>query len=106
MAVLTPGMAGPELAGHDVAAAGEASQRLFNLPHRQSPAPRRVGAEEGDVCPCPADQEGRQRLGRLFEENVGENKPQGPPPPAAITRRALRGGPPLPPRGAGEGERA
>ena len=71
MAVLTPSMAGPELAGHHVAAAGEASQRLFNLPYRQSPARRRVGAEEGDVCPCPPDQEGRQRLVRLFEKRVG-----------------------------------
>src|SRR2546422_940296 len=44
MAVLTSGMSGPELAGHDVAAAGKASQRLFNLAHRQSPARRWVAA--------------------------------------------------------------
>ena len=57
MAVLTPGVAGPELAGDDVAAAGKASQRLFNLPHGKSPARRRIRAEEGDVRPRPADQE-------------------------------------------------
>src|SRR2546423_4373303 len=95
MAVLTPGMAGPELARHDVAAAGEASQRLFDLPYRQSPARRRVGAEEGDVCPRPADQEGRQWLARLFEKRVGKTNRQCHAQRVAITRRVLGGDPPL-----------
>ena len=72
MAVFAPGMTRPKLAGDDVAPAGEAPQRLLHLPQRKPPTRRRVGTEEGDVGPCPADQEGRQRLVDLFEERIGE----------------------------------
>ena len=60
MAEFAPGMSGPKLASDDVAPGGEASQRLLHLPQRKPPTRRRVGAEEGDMGPGPAEQQGRQ----------------------------------------------
>src|SRR2546430_17273450 len=99
MAILTPGVAGPELAGDDAAAAGKASQRLFNLPHGKSPARCGIRAEEGDVRPRPAEQERRKRLGDLLEERIGKTDRQRHAPRAALPPGGLGGAPPLPSRG-------
>src|SRR5438128_5397556 len=95
MAEFAPGMSGPKLASDDVAPGGEASQRLLHLPQRKPPTRRRVGAEEGDVGPRPADQEGRHRLVDFFEERIGEADRQCDAERVAITRYILGGDPPL-----------
>src|SRR5207247_5917104 len=59
------------------------------------PTRRRVGAEEGDVGPRPADQEGRQRLVDFFEERIGEADRQRHAERVAIPRYILGGDPPL-----------
>src|SRR5213080_1035293 len=95
MAVFAPGMTRPKLPCDNVAPAGEPPQRLLHLPQRKPPTRRRVGAEEGDVGPRPADQEGRQRLVDFFEERIGEADRQRDAERVAITRDILGGDPPL-----------
>src|SRR3989442_6778310 len=95
MAILTARMAGPELARDDVAAAGKASQRLFNLPHRKSPARRVVAAEEGDVRPRPADQEGRQRLLPPLQERIRQTDPDWRIQPVSVQPPAPQPDPPV-----------
>ena len=95
MAVFAPGMTRPKLPCDNVAPAGEPPQRLLHLPQRKPPTRRRVGAEEGDVGPRPADQEGRQRLVDFFEERIGEADRQRDAERVAITRYILGADPPL-----------